>query len=97
MHYCTVSEQSQCRLLASCVTRRELLLTSVHTQLACILTLLLKKVNAASQPLLCLEEIAIGFSAYRLACILTLLLKKVNAASQPSLWREGLLLISQHI
>ncbi len=27
-----------------------LLLTSVHTQLACILTLLLKKVNAASQP-----------------------------------------------
>jgi len=33
----------------------------------------------------------------QLACILTLLLKKVNAASQPSLWREGLLLISQHI
>jgi len=52
--------------------------------------------NAASQPLLCLEEIAIGFSAYRLACILTLLLKKVNAASQPHLWLEKLLLISQH-
>jgi len=59
--------------------------------------LLMSLKNAASQPLLCLEEIAIGFSAYRLACILTLLLKKVNAASQPSLWREGLLLISQHI
>jgi len=37
------------------VTPRESLLTSVHTQLACILTLLLKKVNAASQPCLWLE------------------------------------------
>ena len=35
---------------ASCVTLMESPLPSVHTQLACMLTLLLKKVNAASQP-----------------------------------------------
>ncbi len=72
-----------------CVLRK-LLLASLHTRLACIFTLLMRRVNAASQPRLWLE-------AYSAVCTCKSHLSRVNAASQPRLWLEGLLLISQHI
>ena len=53
--------------------------------------------NAASQPLLCLEEIAVDFSAYPACLHLHLAYEKRPCSLSASSLVEGLSLISQHI
>ncbi len=53
--------------------------------------------NAASQPLLCVEEIAVDSSAYPACLHLHLAYRKSHCSLSASSLIEGLLLISQHI